>query len=400
MGKKSGGDTAPVTQKIDPFAQESANIARELFKESTPLRKLGVSQLTSQIGDEGSIPNSSDIQAQIQQFVPQGLTLDPNQFQLSQLGQLSAPQVGNVQQLGNLNLQGVLERAAQLEVDQNFNRNFGSLKAAQEEQFNRARQNVLSSGGTGGALAGGLTQLESDRAIGLSQLLAQLGQQQSQARGVAINQALGIGGEDLLRQERGLERQLGATQVDIERQLGIDQANLQRALDIQAANQATNLGIAGTNLERGVGLAGAQTDINQRNIDRALAVGSGGAINALQGFGIGGNLAASAAATQAALQNAQANRSAAAKGSKGQAIGQLGSAAILRGGGGCWVAREVYGIQNPMWVRFWQWKENYSYEWFKDFYDKNGEQFALWLHDKPRIKGIVRWLMNRAVGVI
>jgi hypothetical protein len=394
MGKKGGSKApAPVAQPTDKFAEESAAIARQLFKETTPLREKGISQLQGQLGSQ-NIADSSNLQNQLQQFVPQGTNLNQNDFQLSQLGQLQAPQIGQINQLGNLDLQRVLGRADQLEVDQNFNQNFGSLKAAQEAQFNNARQNVMQSGGSGGALQGSLGQLQGDRALGLSQMLADLAGRQSDARGTAINQALGVGTEDMMRGERGIERQLGVDQLDIERQLGIDQTNLANAQQIQAANQATNLGIAGSNMDRGIGLAGAQADINQRNIDRALAVGSGGAINALQGFGIGGNLAASSAATQASLANAQANRDSSGKGAKGSALGTIAGAAITK----CWVAREVYGIENPQWKTFFLWKETCSPDWFRNLYNNYGEWFAKWIHNKPMIKNIIRHYMNKVTG--
>ena len=252
----------------------------------------------------------------------------------------------------------------------------------------------MQSGGSGGALQGSLGQLQGDRALGLSQMLADLAGRQSDARGTAINQALGVGTEDMMRGERGIERQLGVDQLDIERQLGIDQTNLANAQQIQAANQATNLGIAGSNMDRGIGLAGAQVDINQRNIDRALAVGSGGAINALQGFGIGGNLAASSAATQASLANAQANRDSSGKGAKGSALGTIAGAAITK----CWVAREVYGIENPQWKTFFLWKETCSPDWFRNLYNNYGEWFAKWIHNKPMIKNIIRHYMNKVTG--
>jgi hypothetical protein len=62
----------------------------------------------------------------------------------------------------------------------------------------------------------------------------------------------------------------------------------------------------------------------------------------------------------------------------------------------CWVAREVYGIDNPKWLQFREWMLNDSPSWFRKLYIKFGERFAAFISNKPRIKSIIRkWMDTR-----
>lgn len=63
-------------------------------------------------------------------------------------------------------------------------------------------------------------------------------------------------------------------------------------------------------------------------------------------------------------------------------------------GGKCWVAREVYGEQNPAWVIFRDWLESDAPRWLDKLYEEEGERFANFISDKPVLKNIVRGLMN------
>lgn len=71
-------------------------------------------------------------------------------------------------------------------------------------------------------------------------------------------------------------------------------------------------------------------------------------------------------------------------------LGQLGSAGIAA----CWVAREVYGIQNPKWLKFRAWMLRDSPAAFARWYLRNGERVAAWLRDKPIMKRLVRMSMD------
>jgi hypothetical protein len=69
--------------------------------------------------------------------------------------------------------------------------------------------------------------------------------------------------------------------------------------------------------------------------------------------------------------------------------GPLGAAlgASLAGNAGtvvprCWVAREVYGEDNPKWRVFREWLTLCAPKWFYNLYVKHGERFAAWLKGK------------------
>tara|TARA_R110000772_G_C13275774_1_gene436643 strand:+ start:467 stop:1723 length:1257 start_codon:yes stop_codon:yes gene_type:complete len=64
----------------------------------------------------------------------------------------------------------------------------------------------------------------------------------------------------------------------------------------------------------------------------------------------------------------------------------------------CWVAREVYGIDNPQWMQFREWMLNDSSSLFRKLYLKYGERFAEFISNKPRIKSIIRKWMNTKIN--
>ena len=92
-----------------------------------------------------------------------------------------------------------------------------------------------------------------------------------------------------------------------------------------------------------------------------------------------------------AQAQADATRSAGGMG----AFGEIASAALpymL-----CWVAREVYGIENPKWIQFRNWMLNDSPSWFRNLYIKYGERFAKFISNKPALKNIIRKWMNTKI---
>ena len=85
----------------------------------------------------------------------------------------------------------------------------------------------------------------------------------------------------------------------------------------------------------------------------------------------------------------------------GQQGGMGGGQQGGMGGGGmggmCWVAREVYGTENPKWRYFRSWLLSDAPDWLVGLYQEHGEDFALWIHDKPTLKDGIRALMDRAI---
>ena len=80
-------------------------------------------------------------------------------------------------------------------------------------------------------------------------------------------------------------------------------------------------------------------------------------------------------------------------GGVGAGIGKAAGAAIF----GCWVAREVYGNENPEWTIFRAWLFTEAPEWLRDLYLEEGERFAEFISDKPFLKSIVKMAMDLVV---
>jgi polysaccharide export outer membrane protein len=66
--------------------------------------------------------------------------------------------------------------------------------------------------------------------------------------------------------------------------------------------------------------------------------------------------------------------------------------------GVCWVAREVYGPENPQWLLFRAWLLTEAPDWLREAYVEHGEEFAAWIHDKPLAKAAVKALMDRVIA--
>ena len=60
----------------------------------------------------------------------------------------------------------------------------------------------------------------------------------------------------------------------------------------------------------------------------------------------------------------------------------------------CWVAREVYGIDNPKWLQFREWMLTKASDNLRNFYIEYGERIAESIRNKPRIKEIIRKWMD------
>jgi len=79
--------------------------------------------------------------------------------------------------------------------------------------------------------------------------------------------------------------------------------------------------------------------------------------------------------------------------------GLMSAAGSIAGGmiAACWVAREVYGIENPKWLEFREWMLNDAPIWLRSLYLKYGERTAKFISNKPRVKSIIRKWMNTKI---
>jgi hypothetical protein len=78
----------------------------------------------------------------------------------------------------------------------------------------------------------------------------------------------------------------------------------------------------------------------------------------------------------------------AAIGSLGQGLGAMGF------GPGCWVAREVYGVNDPKWLEFREWLFDWAPAWFRNAYLKYGERVAAVIRKAPFLKAVIRPFMD------
>lgn len=118
-----------------------------------------------------------------------------------------------------------------------------------------------------------------------------------------------------------------------------------------------------------------------------------------------------------AWQNSQANRDAATEAAKlgiqGEYAGALGSFLAndglnntkkfvkdlfgWLGQGVCWVAREVYGEDDPRWMEFREWLLLDAPGWLRRLYIKHGERFAAFLRRNPWLKPPIRAFMDSRI---
>lgn len=104
------------------------------------------------------------------------------------------------------------------------------------------------------------------------------------------------------------------------------------------------------------------------------------------------------------LAGAQAQANAAKAAGKMGMIGSLGGAALSAGGmlGGaailCWVAREVYGMDNPKWTQFRDWMLENASDDFVDAYIQHGPKIAEFISDKPELKNMIRSWMDSKIS--
>jgi hypothetical protein len=76
---------------------------------------------------------------------------------------------------------------------------------------------------------------------------------------------------------------------------------------------------------------------------------------------------------------------------------QGGMGGMGGGMGFCWVAREVYGPHDPRWLVFRDWLSADAPSWLLHLYERHGQAFADWIHDRPLAKAAVRAAMDRVV---
>jgi hypothetical protein len=227
--------------------------------------------------------------------------------------------------------------------------------------------------------------------------------------------------------EFGAGQNLAAQQFNA--QLGMSAAEANRAYQAQQAQQRfANLGavlgseqaMLGADRAYALQQAGQQQGITAASLgligfgQTPYALGLGAQQQGIsQGqMGMGPQLFDPSAGINLGLQNAAnlGNYQAATYGARAAAQGQIAGATIGAIGNvasafapkppfqtpPCWVAREVYGEDNPKWVLFREWLFSKAPAWFRNLYIKYGERFAEFISNKPKLKSLIRrWMDSR-----
>jgi hypothetical protein len=104
--------------------------------------------------------------------------------------------------------------------------------------------------------------------------------------------------------------------------------------------------------------------------------------------------------SQMNLAGAQAQANAASSAGKSAMWGQIIGAGIGAGAkiAMCWVAREVYGTENPRWTQFRDWMLANASDDFVDAYIQHGPKIAEFISDKPELKNMIRSWMDSKIS--
>jgi len=189
----------------------------------------------------------------------------------------------------------------------------------------------------------------------------------------------------------------------------------------QAFNQAQQQALQQAQFEQAANLANYQGQFTGAGIQQAAASGLGGL--GQQGFNIGSQIQQQQAQQGLLQQGVQQALIDAAKGQYAGFTGAPGASlsAPLAALGGipsqstttesqkpglfnvlqtiammkmCWVAREVYGEDDPRWLEFRDWVVGHSPDWFFNAYDKYGARVAKIVKKVPILKSIIRPFMD------
>lgn len=348
--------------------------------------------------------------------------------------------MSELQSGGNLSaqeLRQVEEDARAGQTARGVARNYSSVvdEVAKKESLRRERRSEardyagqiagqeasLRGADVGSSMQAQMANQQSDEAMRQRQMQAQMTNQQKdmsyadrRLQSQMANQQADLASDQLNQQARIANQQvdlqtasaiLGGAEKDADMRLHVDQLN--RQLDMQALQADRAVSAQRVGLEKATS-ADPFMAITGRNFSGSQGgqnvYGSGAGLgatptlyNAGQGIEYMSNANANLANYQANVYGAQAGAQAGMMGALIGAGGSMASAGITR----CWVAREVYGENNPMWLLFRDWLDTESPAWFRATYLKFGERFAKFIKNKPRLKRIIRkWMTSKVREVI
>jgi hypothetical protein len=290
--------------------------------------------------------------------------------------------IGNATTLAQLNQAAAMQAAL---ANQQTN--------MQGQQFNALNQSQVSQANRDSAMQASLANQAAN--LQQQQLMAQYGYQ-----GQLANQQANLGTAESNRafqaqQLQNYYQNLGQAGQLYNQGLGADRAYAAQMVGLQQATMSDPyqaiLGRPSAAFAQQQGVSGQGANLTQMGGPALFNPESSYANNIY-----GGNQQATNAANIATAQSNAAVIGGLASG--------LGSAAGGWAGGGfktpCWVAREVYGINNPKWKRFRTWLLTRAPKWFQDAYVKYGKNFAEFISDKPRTKSLIRRWMDSRIATL
>jgi hypothetical protein len=263
----------------------------------------------------------------------------------------------------------------------------------QGQQFNALNQSQVAQANRDAAQQAGLANQAAN--LQQQQLMAQYGYQ-----GQLANQQANLGTAESNRafqaqQLQNYYQNLGQAGQLYNQGLGADRAYAAQMVGLQQATMSDPyqaiLGRPSAAFAQQQGVSGQGANLTQMGGPALFNPESSYANNIY-----GGNQQATNAANIATAQSNAAVIGGAMQGLGSLAGGQLGAAIYNK----CWVAREVYGANNPKWKRFRTWLLTRAPKWFHDFYCKYGAQFAEFISDKPRTKGLIRRWMDSRIATL
>jgi hypothetical protein len=282
------------------------------------------------------------------------------------------------------------------------------LGGAQEKALNQMGAQATAARAFGGSRQG-IAEAETRKSYA-----DQAAQMVSGLRQAGYQQAQQLAGQDIATQmqaalaNQGANLQAGTTTAQLGQQVNL--AN-QAALNQQRQFGATQ-GMTAQQLNQGAGLQGAQLRMNasqqmgglgQQAFDTSQAIQQQQMQQGLMQQGL-----------QQQLIDAARGQYAGAIGAPQQSLGlplaALGATPVPEtttqtqspglfnylqlGASICWVAREVYGENDPKWLQFREWVIGYSPNWFYKAYSKYGESVAKVVAKVPALKLVIRPFMD------
>jgi hypothetical protein len=357
----------------------------QMFRQQALGQQAGVQAAQLESGREADLLRERALGAQAGLSAEQiDAALQQEYMLQQQLGSQALQQAGAFTSAQDANQLRALTSAGQLTA-QDLAQRQSALQAAGSLESQRRAQGLQATGLAGDIQQRGFTQ----------DIAAQQAQLQQLAGGAQLSQQLY--GQDVSKQQMlagllGQQESLARARTQEEMaQTGQGMAALQQAMGMSKAITPDIGAFFGRPVSQGPGLS-----VLSAGQQQAMYGTTPQAVNPDAGV----NLAMSQAANQAKLDAAAMSATGQAKAGMMSGFGNvLGS--VLPGmeifGGNCWVAREVYGNENPMWLLFREWMLNESPSWFRNSYIKYGERFAAFISNKPFVKKLIRKWMTSIV---